>query len=137
VRSILVDTGAVIGLLNPADRHHARAEAFFASLRGTDRLFTTWPVITECTFALERNRDSFYDWLLASGIVVVDFGLDDVPAMRLWASRYRDRHVDFADATLAWLAIRQRTNLIATTDFNDFETYRLPNRKAFRNLIVR
>jgi predicted nucleic acid-binding protein len=57
--------------------------------------------------------------------------------MRAWASRYQDRDVDFADATLVWLAGRQRTNLIATTDFNDFETYRLPNRKAFRNLIAR
>lgn len=137
MRSILVDTGAVIGLLSPADRHHARAEAFFTSLRGTDRLFTTWPVITECTFALERNREAFFDWLLGSGITLVDFGLDDLPTMRAWASRYRDRTVDFADATLVWLAGRQRTNLIATTDFNDFETYRLPNRKAFRNLIAR
>lgn len=137
MRSILVDTGAVIGLLSPTDRHHARAETFFASLRGTDRLFTTWPVITECTFALERNRDAFFDWLLASGITLIDFGLDDLPMMRAWASRYRDRAVDFADATLVWLAVRQRTNLIATTDFNDFETYRLPNRKAFKNLIAR
>ena len=137
MRSILIDTGAVIGLLSPTDRHHARAEAFFASLRGTDRLFTTWPVITECTFALDRNRDAFFEWLLASGITLVDFALDDVPMMRAWASRYRDRTVDFADATLVWLAGRQRTNLIATTDFNDFETYRLPNRKAFKNLIAR
>lgn len=137
MRSILIDTGAIIALLSPTDRHHAQAEAFFRSLRGTDRLHTTWPVVTECTFALERNREALFDWLLASGLTVVDFGLDDLPAMRAWASRYRDREVDFADATLAWLAVRQRTNLIATTDFNDFEAYRLPNRKAFRNLLTR
>ncbi|MGH9577539.1 MAG: hypothetical protein ACRD3R_08885 [Terriglobales bacterium] len=94
-------------------------------------------MVTECTFALERNRDALFDWLLASGIAVADFGLDDIPAMRIWAARYRDREVDFADATLVWLATRQRTNLIATTDFNDFEAYRLPNRKAFKNLFAR
>ena len=137
MRSILVDTGAVIALLRPTDRHHAQAEAFFRSLHGTDRLFTTWPVVTECTFALERNRDALFDWLLASGITVVDFALDDVALMRAWASRYSDREVDFADATLVWLATRQRTNLIATTDFNDFEAYRLPNRRTFRNLFAR
>ncbi len=93
--------------------------------------------MTECTFALERNRAALFDWLLASGIAVVDFGLDDLPVMRAWAATYRDRNVDFADATLVWAATRQRTNLIATTDFNDFEAYRLPNRKAFRNLLAR
>lgn len=127
----------MVGLLSPTDRHHARAEAFFAALRGTDRLFTTWPVVTECAFALERNRDRFFEWLLESAIVVADFTVDDLPAMRAWAARYRDRRVDFADMTLVWLAVRQKTNLIATTDFNDFETYRLPNRKTFRNLIAR
>jgi predicted nucleic acid-binding protein len=106
-------------------------------LRGTDRLFTTWPVVTECTFALERNREALFDWLLASGISAVDFGLDDLPTMRAWAASYRDRQVDFADATLVWAATKQGTNLIATTDFNDFETYRLPNRKAFKNLLTR
>jgi hypothetical protein len=38
--------------------------------------------------------------------------------------------------TLVWLA-GSETNLIAATDFNDFETYRLPNRGAFKNLIAR
>ena len=57
--------------------------------------------------------------------------------LRAWASRYADREVDFADATLVWLAGKQRTNLIATTDFNDFEAYRLPNSRSFRNLLTR
>ncbi len=137
MRSILIDTGAVIGLLNPKDRYHQQAEVFFESLRGTDRLLTTWPVVTECTFALERNRNALFDWLTAGAIEIVDFGLDDVKSMRTWADRYRDRQVDFADASLVWLAVRHRTNLIATTDFNDFEAYRLPNRKPFKNLISR
>ncbi len=137
MRNILIDTGVVIGLLSPTDRYHTHAESFFAGLRGNDRLFTTWPVITECTFALERNRDTFFEWLLGSGTEVVDFALDDLSVMQAWASKYRDRQVDFADATLVWLASKLRTNLIATTDFNDFEAYRLPNRKAFKNLVVR
>lgn len=48
-----------------------------------------------------------------------------------------DREVDFADATLAWLGDKRHTNLIATTDFDDFETYRLPNGKPFKLLIPR
>lgn len=68
---------------------------------------------------------------------VVDFGLDDLDAIRGWMDKYQDREVDFADATLIWLAVARRTNLIATTDFNEFEAYRLPNRKAFNILIER
>jgi predicted nucleic acid-binding protein len=137
VRNILIDTGAIVGLLNPRDRNHARAERFFAALQGPDRLATTWPVITECTFALVRNRGALFDWLLAGSIDVVDFGLDDVATMRRWMDGYRDREVDFADASLVWLAARRDTDLIATTDFNDFETYRLFNRRPFRNLVER
>lgn len=137
MRSILIDTGTVVGLLNPRDRHHAQAERFFAGLQGPDRLATTWPVVTECTFALVRNRGALFDWLLAGAIDVVDFSLDDVETMRRWMDGYRDREVDFADASLVWLAARRNTDLIATTDFNDFEAYRLLDRRPFRNLMDR
>jgi uncharacterized protein len=137
VRSILIDTGAIIALLNPADRFHQRAVDCFAGLRGTDRVLTTWPVITECTFALIRNRGPLFDWLELSGIEIENFVLDDVDFMRRWMDRYTDREIDFADASLVWLAMKSNTNLIATTDFNDFETVRLPNRKSFRILLAR
>jgi uncharacterized protein len=137
VRSIIVDTGAIIGLLNPGDRFHEKCVDFFSSLRGADRLFTTWPVITECSFALLRNREALFDWLFLGGVEVVGFELEDINAMRRWIARYRDREVDFADATLVWLAAKMETSLIATTDFKDFEVYRLPNKKAFRIMIDR
>jgi predicted nucleic acid-binding protein len=67
----------------------------------------------------------------------LDFALDDIPAMRAWRARYTDREIDFADASLVWLANRRGTTLVATTDFDDFETYLLPNRKSFKLLISR
>ena len=108
MRSTLIDTGSIVGLFNSADKYHAHAERFFASLSGTDRLFTTWAVVTECSYALRRNREAFYDWLLSGAMVVADFGLDDLAMMRAWSGRYRDREVDFADASLAWLATIQK-----------------------------
>ena len=74
---------------------------------------------------------------IASELQIEEFRLDDTPAMRAWPARYTDRKVDFADASLIWLADRCGTNLIATTDFDDFETYRLPNRKSLKLLIPR
>jgi uncharacterized protein len=101
-----------------------------------DRLSATWPVVTECAFALVRNRDALFDWLSA-GAVEVDFEVDDLKAMKRWMDRYSNREVDFADASLVWLATKKQTNLVATIEFNEFETYRLANRIAFRNLIAR
>ncbi len=137
MRNILLDTGAIVGLLRPADRHHERVKSFVASLRPTDALLTTWPVITECAFIMRRQEATYWDWLLESEVQVVDFGWDDLPAMRVWRKRYEDREVDFADQTLVWLGDERRTNLIATTDFDDFEAYRLPNGKPFKILIAR
>ncbi len=137
MRSILVDTGAIVGLLRPSDRHHDRVERFFTSLSPRDGLLTTWPVITECGFIMRRQEEPFWSWLLESKIEIADFTLEDVAAMREWRARYDDREVDFADASLVWLGQTRRTNLIATTDFDDFEVYRLKNGKRFINLIER
>lgn len=137
MRNILIDTGAIVGLLRPTDPHHERAEEFFASLNAADKLLTTWPVITECAFIMRRREDEFWLWLFESELQVETFALEDIPAMRAWRADYSDREVDFADATLVWLAKARRTHLVATTDFNDFEAYRLPNGKRFKNLISR
>ena len=45
--------------------------------------------------------------------------------------------MDFADAALACLGDKRRTQLIATTDFGDFEASRLPNGKPFKLLMPR
>ena len=137
MRSILVDTGAVVGLLDHKDRHHLRAETFFDSLRPADQLLSVWPVITECSFLLRHGEDRFWNWLLDSDLQIIDFSVADIPEMRAWRGKYEDREVDFADAALAWLGDQRRTHLIATTDFDDFETYRLPNGKPFKLLIPR
>ena len=135
MRNILIDTGAIVALVRQRDPEHERVVALFASFRGTDQLVTTWPVVTECSFALERYRNAFFDWLFASRIEVVDFDLQAVRAMLEWMKGYRDRQIDFADATLVWLGGARNTDLIVTTDYRDFRTYRLPDRRAFRLLL--
>jgi len=137
MRNILIDTGAIVGLLRPGDPTHSRVSAFFATLRPTDQLLTTWPVLTECAFLMRHREKVFWDWLLQSLIEIAPFELEDLPGMLKWRGRYADREIDFADATLVWAAAGCRTQLIATTDFDDFETYRLPNGKPFRILIER
>ena len=50
--------------------------------------------------------------------------------------RYADRDIDFADATLVWLASLINTAEILTIDRADFEVYRLTNGKPFTVLQV-
>lgn len=88
-------------------------------------------------FALEHVRDELFQWLMAGEVEVMDFSVHDLDWMWRWMKGFRPRQIDFADASLVWLAVQRRTTLIATTDFNDFDVYRLPGKKAFKNLITR
>lgn len=47
-------------------------------------------------------------------------------------SRYSDRPMDFADATLVRLARRESLTTIFTVDHDDFETYRIGGKRRFR-----
>ena len=72
---------------------------------------------------------------LRSGAVTVAQITDgDLPALDALMTRYRDRPMDFADATLVHLAQRASLSTIFTVDHDDFETYRLDPGRRFRIL---
>ena len=54
----------------------------------------------------------------------------EVPQIRALMSRHLDRPMDFADATLVYLAKRESMSTIFTVDHADFETYRIGRRGA-------
>jgi hypothetical protein len=56
----------------------------------------------------------------------------DLPEIQTLMSRYWDRPMDFADATLVYLARREGLSTIFTVDHTDFNTYRIEGRKRFR-----
>ena len=49
-------------------------------------------------------------------------------------SRYADRPMDFADATLVHLAARESIETILTVDQTDFSVYRITGKRRFRVL---
>ncbi len=51
-------------------------------------------------------------------------------------SRYADRPMDFADATLVYLATRESVETILTVDQTDFSVYRIGAKRRFRILPV-
>jgi predicted nucleic acid-binding protein len=128
----LIDTGAILALLDVSDPwHDACAEA----LRGARLpLATTAAVISEVFHFVAEHRLAEAWRSLRKGTITLEPILDDdLPDLERLMLKYADRPMDFADATLVRLAEREGLTTILTVD-RDFEVYRIGGRKAFRVL---
>ena len=128
----LVDTGAILALLDRDDRwHRPCAEAFEGLLLP---LATSAAVLTELFHLLDGAREAAAAWnLFRSGVVrVLPIADNDLAEIEELMRRYGDRPMDFADATLVHLARRESLTIIFTVDHDDFETYRIEGKKRFR-----
>jgi predicted nucleic acid-binding protein len=128
----LVDTGALLALLDRRDRWHERCARAFATLRLP--LATSVAVLTELFHLLDDPRERAAAWgLLRSGAVtVLAVSDDDLPDIQALMERYSDRPMDFADAALVQLARREGLTTIFTVDNDDFETYRIAGKRRFQ-----
>ncbi len=129
----LVDTGALLALLDRNDKWHSACVAAFDHVRLP--LATSAAVLAELFHLLGgAKRDHEAAWkLLQSGAITVRAVEDaDLPALRSLMERYRDRPMDFADATLVHLGSKLGLADIMTIDHDDFETYRMAGRRKFR-----
>ena len=130
--SALIDTGAILALLDRDDEwHRPCVEAFNVTLLP---LLTTEAVLTEVFHLTKRDaRDIQGVWtLLRSGSVkLAAITNEELPEIHSLMTKYSDRPMDFADATLVYLAARESLSLILTVDHDDFETYRIGGRKRF------
>lgn len=134
----LVDTGAVVALVNRADRHHAAAVEWFRRFRG--QLLTTEAVITETAYVLAASPAHLRAALLwfgrarAADLLKVE-PVTDYAALARIIAQYSNLPCDYADASLIALAERSGVTSIATIDQRDFAVYRLRGRKRFRILL--
>ena len=134
----LIDTGALLALLDRSDRWHVACAEAIRHLRLP--LLTSIAVLTELFHLVGDSRAEMESaWkLVRSGALVLatieDAELADVHALM---SRYWDRPMDFADATLVYLARRENLTTILTVDHGDFETYRIEGKRRFRILPAR
>ncbi len=129
----LIDTGAMLALLNGRDRWHDRCVKAFATLRLP--LATTAAVLTELFHLISdhpHDIEAAWRFIRSGAIVVLPITDADLPDLERLMKRYSDRPMDFADATLVRLAQRESLSTICTIDHNDFETYRIAGRRKFR-----
>lgn len=128
MRSALLDTGALVALINRRDRFHSHLRRLLESYDG--RFLTTWPVVAEaCSFMPDSLQSRVLDWLALAPveIVSIDAGLE---FMRQAMTEYADLPCDFADASLLYAASTTRVREVWTLD-QDFLVFRLPDRSRF------
>ena len=130
---ILVDTGPLVAILSREDAHHRSCVAALREMSAP--LLSCWPVITEAAWLLRRSPRAVQQ-LLAS----LDTGLLELlplagtegKAIASLTKKYESIRPQLADATLVYLAGRERIETIFTLDRRDFSIYRTTRRRAFR-----
>jgi len=135
--SAVIDTGAILALLDRNDRWHERCKSAFSQMRLP--LLTSQAVLTELFHLVGDGRaevDSTWKFVRSGALTLGTIEDAELPHLRTLMSRYWDRPMDFADATLVHLANRESLNVILTVDQADFATYRLEGNRRFRVLPV-
>jgi predicted nucleic acid-binding protein len=129
----LIDTGAILALLDRTDRWHRICVDAFAQLRLP--LLTCEAVLTELFHLVGDSRHEMEAaWRLVRSGAIALAKIEDaeLPQIQALMSRYANRPMDFADATLVYLAKREALSTIFTVDRADFDTYRIEGRRRFR-----
>ncbi len=131
----LIDTGAILALLDRHDRWHAICVEAFHHLRLP--LLTSEAVLTELFHLVGDRRaemEAAWKFVRCGALVLGSIEHSELPQIHALMARYWDRPMDFADATLVHLAKRESLVTVLTVDHADFATYRIEGRRGFRVL---
>lgn len=135
--SAVIDTGAILALLDRNDRWHEPCRNAFRQMRLP--LLTSQAVLTELFHLVgdgSREMESAWKFVRSGALVLGTIEDAELPQLRELMLRYWDRPMDFADATLVHLANRELLSVILTVDQADFVTYRLEGKRRFRVLPI-
>lgn len=130
MQSILADAGPLIALFRAKDKHHTRIRTYLRD--HPVRLLTTLPVLAEVAHFLNtQGKLALIEWIQRAGLRVETLAESNVVELAPILRRYVDLDLDFADASLLWLANRTGITRILTLDRRDFEALRLDSGQPF------
>ncbi len=135
MKPALLDTGAVVALLDRREQYHTRCVTTLRQIEGP--LVTCEAVIAESCYLLRRLAGAPEAVLenVERGVFLLPFQLSQATsAVRTIMHKYHDLPIDFADACLIQLAEQLNTGDILTLD-RDFELYRWRRLHRFHLLI--
>ena len=136
INYILIDTGPLIALFDRDDNYHDRIIKFIKE--GRYKFITTLSVITEVEHMLDFNVNvqiDFLEWIMKEGVLLQEIQQKDISRIIELTKKYRDRPMDFADATLVIAAERTGIKKIISID-SDFDIYRLPGKAKIENIFA-
>ncbi|MEI6482688.1 MAG: PIN domain-containing protein [Betaproteobacteria bacterium] len=135
----IVDASAMVALFGREHFESAHYSQLFAQAAKEQwSLTSTWPCITEASHLLGLpQRYAFLRWVAADGLSIFPFDQGNLEGMAELMRRYTQSprtEMDFADASLVYLASDTGVNRIMTLDVRDFSRYRLADGRAFEIL---
>jgi uncharacterized protein len=92
-------------------------------------------VLTELFHLVGDSRhemETAWRFVRSGAVVLGAIENPELSQIQALMSLYSDRSMDFADATLVYLAKRETPSTIFTVDHADFATYRIGGRRGFR-----
>jgi uncharacterized protein len=123
---ILLDTGPIVALLDPADELHSACVDVLKSIK--EPLGTTTPVLTEAFHLLRPGSigcSNLMRYVSEGGLVVWFLGPDTLDRALELMDRYSDHPMDLADASLVVMAQAENARKVFTIDRADFASYRI------------
>jgi predicted nucleic acid-binding protein len=134
LNEILIDAGPIIALFDKDDTYHEKVLNFIKD-KGF-KFVTTTAVVTEVSHMLDFNVNvqiQFLEWIEKDGIKLHEVKQKDIIEIIEMTKKYKDRPMDFADATLVIAAKRTGIKKIISID-SDFDIYRLPGKELIENI---
>ena len=132
-RSCIVDSGALVSLLDPQEEHHRWAQESF--LRQPEPWFTCEAVVSEALFLLHEPHARALDKLLRQRNLLLNFSLEaELVAVLDLRAKYANVPMSLADACLVRMSETLPDPLVLTTD-SDFKIYRRHSRQVIPCLL--
>lgn len=136
---IIADTGFWLALFDRRDDFHTLAKQRLLTLN--EPLITTWPVLTETCYLLQRqlgqgSSAAFLERQTSGAYEVFALDHSHFPRLVQLMRQYAELPMDLADASLVMVAEQLGHGRILSTDQRDFGIYRWKNHHPFTNLLV-
>jgi uncharacterized protein len=134
---VLIDTGAILALLDKNDPWHGLCRASIEQL--SLPLLTSEAVLTEAFHLVGQIRpkvEAAWKFVRSGTVLLGAIEHHELPEIHALMTRYWDCPMDFADATLVYLAARESISAVLTIDQHDFATYRIAGKRRFNILPI-
>ncbi len=123
---ILLDTGPIVALFDPADESHLPCTDILKSI--VEPLVTTTPVLTEAFHLLSpgsKGAANLIHFISDGGLAVWFLSPDTLDRAFELMREYADHPMDLADASLVVMAETENVHKVFTIDRGDFAAYRI------------